>query len=663
MPLEFDILCRAVAAALPAAAHRTPDGADLVEAGAGAGVGIGSGAIDWAAVLQAACNHRVLRPVAAALNALPPGTVAPEAVARMNAEARQAVLRSIGQVAETVRLNRLFSEAGIRLLIFKGVLLSQQLHGDPFWRGPGDIDLLVAPADFLAAQTLLVEAGYQAVGRAVAPGAQWAVRDRQFQHPQGLLVELHQRLTANPHQFRTDFDGLWADRALVELGGVPLPTLPDRILPVYLALHGYHHCWGRLCWVADLAVLCSTPQRAEEALATAREAGVGEAMLIGLHLANRWLGTPVAEVPAVARAASRGDTFIRQFFSGPGWLTLPERGTLRWLVRELRRRRNRYLLAPSWRGRWQEVGADLFNPIDYDVLALPPRLWWLYPPLRPVGWIMRNFGRSPAADRRPAEDASFPTIDVLGTTVHAVRFSEALAFTERAIRQRVPIVVCHVNVHTVIEALEDGDLRDAFAGAALCAADGMPLVWLGRGRGLPAERVYGPDFMRAVLGAAGKWVEERPSRHFLYGSTPEVLARLSAHIAAVYPGAEVVGTLAPPFRALSEAEEQDDAQTINAARPDVLWVGLGAPRQEKWMARNRPRLEVPVMAGVGAAFDFLAGVKPQAPPWMQRAGLEWLFRLGTEPSRLAGRYLKTVPRFVGLLVLEALRSPFRQNGR
>ncbi|MGC2856648.1 WecB/TagA/CpsF family glycosyltransferase [Novispirillum sp. DQ9] len=653
MPLEFDILCRAVAAALPAAGDRTLDGADVV----------GAGDVDWPAVLQAACNHRVLRPVAAALNGLPPGTVPPEALARLNAMERQLLLRSVGQVAETLRLNRLLSDAGIRVLTFKGVLLSRQLYGDPFWRGPGDIDLLVDPASFAAAQSLLVEAGYRAVGRAVAPGAQWTVRDRQFQHSQGILVELHQRLTANPHQFQTDFDGLWADRALVDLGGTMLPTLPDRILPVYLALHGYHHCWGRLCWVADLAVLCSTPQRAEEALAAARAAGVGEAMLIGLHLATRWLGMPPAEVAAVAQAASRGDTFIRHFFSGQGWLTVPDRGTPRWLVRELRRRRNRYLLAPSWRGRWREVRADLFNPIDHDVLALPARLWWLYPLLRPVGWVLRNFGRRPAAGQRRVDGAPFPTVDVLGTAVHALRFSEALAFAEGAVRQRSPVTVCHVNVHTVVEALEDGDLRDAFAGASLRAADGMPLVWLGRARGQPAERVYGPDFMRAVLGAAGQWVEDRPSRHFLYGSTPEVLARLSAHIAACYPRAEVVGMLSPPFRPLSEAEERDDAQAIDAARPDVLWVGLGAPRQEKWMARNRPRLQVPLIAGVGAAFDFLAGVKPQAPRWMQRAGLEWLFRLGTEPSRLAGRYLRTMPRFVGLLALAAVRSPFRQTGR
>lgn len=250
---------------------------------------------------------------------------------------------------------------------------------------------------------------------------------------------------------------------------------------------------------------------------------------------------------------------------------------------------------------------------------------------------------------------AFPRLSILGVPVHMGRFADALAWAEEAIRNRSPGYVCHVGVHGIIEAQDDPAFAAALSGAALAGTDGMPLVWLGRAHGMVAERVYGPDFMEALLERTARW-SDRPCRHFLYGSTPEVLERLQAAIATRYPGAVIAGAISPPFRPLSPEEEEADLRAIDAAGTDVLWVGLGAPRQELWMARMRPRLAAPLMAGVGAAFDFLAGTKPQAPSWMQRSGLEWAFRLASEPRRLARRYGTIIPRFLYLLAKETLRG-------
>lgn len=254
----------------------------------------------------------------------------------------------------------------------------------------------------------------------------------------------------------------------------------------------------------------------------------------------------------------------------------------------------------------------------------------------------------------PAATPPFPTVPILGVPIHMARFGDALAFAEDLIRKRVPSHIFHVSVHGIIEAQDDPAFRAALLGATLAATDGMPLVWIGRRHKLDAERVYGPDFMRALLARTAQW-HDRPCRHFLYGSTPEVLEGLRRHMAAEYPGAVIAGAISPPFRPLSEDEEIEIAARIDAADTDVLWVGLGAPRQELWIARNRPRLKTPLIIGVGAAFDFLAGTKPQAPAWLRSNGLEWAYRLCTEPNRLARRYGTIIPRFLGLLARDALR--------
>lgn len=248
----------------------------------------------------------------------------------------------------------------------------------------------------------------------------------------------------------------------------------------------------------------------------------------------------------------------------------------------------------------------------------------------------------------------FPSISILGQSIHMTRFADAVAFAEAWIREgRRQGYICHVSVHGIIEAQDDPAFAEALRGACLAATDGMPLVWMGHARGLAAERVYGPDYMRAVLQATARWTD-RPCRHFLFGSTPEVLERLSSHVAETYPSASVVGTLSPPFRTLTPEEERAHQDQINASGADIVWVGLGAPKQEIWMARNRPHLRAPLLIGVGAAFDFLGGVKVQAPAWIRANGLEWAFRLVTEPRRLAPRYGTIIPRFMGLVAKSVL---------
>jgi N-acetylglucosaminyldiphosphoundecaprenol N-acetyl-beta-D-mannosaminyltransferase len=186
---------------------------------------------------------------------------------------------------------------------------------------------------------------------------------------------------------------------------------------------------------------------------------------------------------------------------------------------------------------------------------------------------------------------------------------------------------------------------------SIVAPDGMPIVWLGRrGARRSVTRVYGPDMLLATAkdGLASGY------RHFFYGSTPDTLAALVDRLRFRHPEFVVAGMLAPPFRPLSRQESDEVVDAINEAKPDIVWVGLGMPKQELWIAEYQQRLNAPVLMAVGAAFDFHAGRVRQAPMWMQRSGLEWFFRLGQEPRRLWRRYLVANTRFVGLLAREAI---------
>jgi len=234
-------------------------------------------------------------------------------------------------------------------------------------------------------------------------------------------------------------------------------------------------------------------------------------------------------------------------------------------------------------------------------------------------------------------------VNVLGVGISVINLQSALAVVADAVHARRKGYVCVTGVHGVMEAQQDAAFRNILNGALLCTPDGMPMVWTGRWYGhREMRRVYGPDLMLDVCA----WSEKNPCRHFFFGGLPGVAEALRKKLTARFPNLQVVGCYTPPFRPLNAAEEKQLRETIDAVKPDILWVGLSTPKQEKFMAEFLPRLEVTLMVGVGAAFDFLSGRVRQAPRWMQRSGLEWFYRLCQEPRRLAKRCFRNNPRFV-----------------
>ncbi len=218
------------------------------------------------------------------------------------------------------------------------------------------------------------------------------------------------------------------------------------------------------------------------------------------------------------------------------------------------------------------------------------------------------------------------------------------------IEQRTPSYICVTPVHGIMECQHSEELRTVYNNASLVTPDGMPVVWVCRMRGYKhVSRVYGPDLM---LELSERFISD-DCRHYYLGGAEGVAEKLTAVLTERFPGLNVVGAYSPPYRQLTLEEEAAMLQRINDAKPDIVWVGLGAPKQERWMAHFRDRLEAPILIGVGAAFDFHAGTKPQAPKWMQKNGLEWLFRLSNEPGRLWKRYLVYNTLFVYNLFLQS----------
>jgi N-acetylglucosaminyldiphosphoundecaprenol N-acetyl-beta-D-mannosaminyltransferase len=228
-------------------------------------------------------------------------------------------------------------------------------------------------------------------------------------------------------------------------------------------------------------------------------------------------------------------------------------------------------------------------------------------------------------------------MNILGVGVHPIDMDQALNAIEGWIERREKHYVCLAPIHNVLACQDDPDLKRIFNRSGLTTPDGMPLVWIAWAKGYrQADRVYGPDLMESLCRrSVGPGY-----RHFLLGGHPGIAQKVQALLEHRFPGLRIVGTLSPPFGPTNEDREAVIRAAINAASPDIVWVALGSPMQERWMADHINNVNAMVLIGVGAAFDFLSGRKRQAPRWMQRSGLEWLFRLANEPRRLWRRYLR-----------------------
>jgi N-acetylglucosaminyldiphosphoundecaprenol N-acetyl-beta-D-mannosaminyltransferase len=249
----------------------------------------------------------------------------------------------------------------------------------------------------------------------------------------------------------------------------------------------------------------------------------------------------------------------------------------------------------------------------------------------------------------PRANTSFK---VLGVRVHAVHTGQVVQQMQRWIHE---CNGCHsvaaTSMHGIVEAQHDPSFKQILNTTDLVVPDGMPLVWLGRRRGHHLERrVYGPDLLLAFC----EKTKSRGYRHFFYGGEPDVAERLSESLKTRFPGLNVVGACPHRSRSSSVGEDAEIVEIIGRAAPDVLWVGLGEARQDHWMHLHKTRLRVPVLVGVGAAFDMLSGRRKQAPGWMREHGFEWCFRLLQEPRRLWRRYLVYGAQFIAYLALESV---------
>ncbi len=240
------------------------------------------------------------------------------------------------------------------------------------------------------------------------------------------------------------------------------------------------------------------------------------------------------------------------------------------------------------------------------------------------------------------DKSAIPTVNILGVEIADINMPWLISFTEENLEKLGGDYICVANVHTTVKAYEDETYRTIQNGGILAIPDGGPLSTVGRKRGaVQMSRTTGPDYMEEIF----KISAGRGYRHYFYGSTEETLVKLRNNLVDKYPGITVAGIYSPPFRDLSEQEDDEIVRMINDTSPDFIWVGLGAPKQEKWMAAHQTRMNG-LMVGVGAGFDYMAGNINRAPAFMQNHSLEWLYRLIQDPKRLFKRYLVTNSKFI-----------------
>ncbi len=241
-----------------------------------------------------------------------------------------------------------------------------------------------------------------------------------------------------------------------------------------------------------------------------------------------------------------------------------------------------------------------------------------------------------------------PRCSIFGVNYCVSNLNDAVKYVLSHLKDLSGQYVCFSNVHTTVMAKENPEYRNVLNEAALTYPDGAPVARQQRKKNYKeARRVAGPDFMRLMF----KATEDGTIRHYFYGSKDETLEALKKNLLKDYPQLNICGMYSPPFRPLSAEEDQQVIDMINAAQPDIVWVGLGAPKQEQWMNAHKGKINS-VMMGVGAGFDFHAGTIQRAPVWIQKIGLEWLYRLTQDPRRLFKRYFVTNTKFMWYLIKE-----------
>lgn len=348
---------------------------------------------DWTQVIAAAREHRVLPLLPQLLSV--PGLSLPVPVRQeiLDHASRQAMV-CLKLAAEVVKLSQSLDRAGIRALFFKGITLSQQLYGDIARRSPGDIDLLVAPDQFGAALSLLIERDYRLNDHRIAADSQnlyrVPVRDLGLRHPSGYQLELHRRLTQDHSLLPYDFDTLWQNRCSIP--GLPgtVQTLGHLHLALYLLVHGAEHGWTRLRWLSDLPPFFEDPAHAARIWQEADKLHLTPALTEALTLCNMLIAAPPpASVPATVR--KRAIRHINWLLGGPLWAGQRPKDKASALdAYTLRSRWGQYTLRRTWRGAWQRLKADLCEPVDWDLFPLPRGWEGLYPLLRPLGWVLRR---------------------------------------------------------------------------------------------------------------------------------------------------------------------------------------------------------------------------------------------------------------------------------
>lgn len=361
---------------------------------------LAAGVRDWNVIVRGAQRHRVASAALSGLSACDARYVPADVLARLRRQTANRTRRSLAQVAETSRLARLFVEAGVRVLALKGAALSAQLYGEPARRAARDVDLLVDPDRLIEAEGILVKAGYKRHLNMRSPrehaAYQRAIKEIEFFHATtGELVELHYRLTDNPNLLSVDFDALWNDREEVSIGDGRVATLARHRLPLYLCAHGADHGWARLHWLMDFAAALPPSPAIDAVLEAADACGLRWPFLHALSLAHDWLGAPIeSRLIAPYRGCAqirRREWLLGRLYSATDWYKMPPQGTLKRILRDsLWERLYRFSLKSDWRYRRSQLKREWFSPADRDVVPLPQSLSWLYPFVRPWGWLIRR---------------------------------------------------------------------------------------------------------------------------------------------------------------------------------------------------------------------------------------------------------------------------------